>query len=31
MDFNLSTYYPIFIYLVVVLGFAVVGHRRCRT
>jgi NADH:ubiquinone oxidoreductase subunit 3 (subunit A) len=23
MDFNLSTYYPIFIYLVVVLGFAV--------
>ena len=23
MDFSLSTYYPIFIYLVVVLGFAV--------
>jgi NADH-quinone oxidoreductase subunit A len=23
MDFNLSTYYPIFIYLVVVVGFAV--------
>ena len=23
MDFNLNTYYPIFIYLVVVLGFAV--------
>jgi NADH-quinone oxidoreductase subunit A len=23
MDFNLSTYYPIFIYLVVILGFAV--------
>ena len=28
MDFSLSTYYPIFIYLVVVVGFAVSAHRR---
>ena len=30
MDFSLSTYYPVFIYLVVVVGFAVGFHRDHR-
>ena len=27
MDFSLSTYYPIFLYLLVVIGFAIMSYK----